>query len=176
MASAIMVATFGANNGFILAGARVFYAMARDGLFFSRVGRLNSRHVPGAALTMQGFWAALLTLPRTATTHPDTQAAAYGNVYTALLEYLVPADLVLFALMVGAVIVMRRKTPEAARPYRTWGYPITPAIYLVLSMLLILDLAYLAPTTSGMGYLLLLSGIPAYRVWRRHLTRQAASR
>jgi APA family basic amino acid/polyamine antiporter len=173
MASAIMIATFGANNGFILAGARVFFAMARDGLFFSRVGRLNDRHVPAAALTMQGLWAACLTLPRTVTTHPETQAVSYGNVYTQLLEYLVPADLVLFALMVGAVIVMRRKAPDVARPYRTWGYPLAPAIYLILSTLLILDLAYLAPTTSGIGYLLVLTGVPAYMVWRRHLSRRA---
>jgi APA family basic amino acid/polyamine antiporter len=165
MATAIMISTFGANNGLILAGARVSYAMARDGLLFSRIGTLNRNHVPAVALMTQGVWAALLTLPRTVTV--DAGAAAYGNVYTQLLEYIVPADLVLFALMVAAVVVMRHKAPAAERPYRTWGYPVVPAVYLTLALLLILDLAYLAPSTSGIGFVILLTGVPVYLVWRR---------
>jgi basic amino acid/polyamine antiporter, APA family len=167
MATAIMISTFGANNGLILAGARVSYAMARDGLLFSRIGTLNRSHVPAVALMTQGVWAALLTLPRTVTVDADTGAAAYGNVYTQLLEYIVPADLVLFALMVAAVVVMRHKAPAANRPYRTWGYPVVPAVYLTLALLLILDLAYLAPSTSGIGFVILLTGVPVYLVWRR---------
>lgn len=167
MAIAIMIATFGANNGLILAGARVSYAMARDGLFFSRVGTLNAHHVPAAALIAQGVWAAVLTLPRTVTVDSQAGAVIYGNVYTQLLEYIIPADLVLYALMVGAVIVMRHKAPAIERPYRTWGYPVVPAIYITLAALLVLDLGYLAPSTSGTGYLLVLTGIPFYLAWRR---------
>ena len=167
MAIAIMISTFGCNNGLILAGARVYYAMARDNLFFKQVGTLNSVHVPATALITQGIWAALLTLPRTVTTNPQTGAVTYGNVYTQLLEYIVSADLVFYILMVGAVIVMRYKAPQLERPYRTLGYPLVPIIYIVIAVLFVLDLAYLAPSTSGIGYLIVLTGIPIYFVWRR---------
>jgi APA family basic amino acid/polyamine antiporter len=167
MAIAIMISTFGCNNGLILAGARVYYAMARDNLFFQRVGLLNRRHVPAVALILQGLWASFLTLPRTVTTNPQTGATTYGNVYTQLLEYIISADLIFYALMVGAVIVMRRKAPQVERPYRTLGYPVVPLLYIGLAILIVLDLAYLAPSTSGIGYLLVLTGIPAYFVWRR---------
>jgi len=167
MAGAIMISTFGCNNGLILAGARVYYAMARDGLFFKSVARLNAQKAPAMALLAQGLWASVLTLPRTVATDPATGAVAYGNVYTQLLEYIVSVDLVFYVLMVGAVIVLRRKAPSTPRPYRTWGYPIVPAIYIVLAVLLILDLAYLAPSTSGIGYLLVLTGVPVYLAWRK---------
>lgn len=167
MAIAIMISTFGCNNGLILAGARVYYAMARDNLFFKSIGTLNSRHVPAVALITQGVWAAFLTLPRTVTTDPRTGAVIYGNVYTQLLEYIISVDMVFYALMVGAVIVMRRKAPEIKRPYRTFGYPLVPLIYITLALLLVLDLAYLVPRTSGIGYLLVLSGIPIYLIWHR---------
>ncbi len=167
MAVAIMISTFGCNNGLILAGGRVYYAMARDRLFFSRVGTLNSRHVPAVALIAQGVWASLLTLPRTVKIDPATNQEVYGNVYTQLLEYIISADLVFYALMVGAVIIMRRKAPEAERPYRTFGYPIVPLIYIVLAVLLVIDLAILKPSTSGIGYLLVLTGIPVYFIWRK---------
>ncbi|HSA57256.1 MAG TPA: amino acid permease [Gemmatimonadaceae bacterium] len=166
MAAAIMISTFGCNNGLILVGARVSYAMACDRLFFARAGRVNRRHVPAAALVVQGVWASLLTLPRTVAADPATGAVTYGNVYTQLLEFLIPADLVFFALLVGAVIVMRRKAPLAARPYRTLGYPVTPVLYIALAVLLVADLAYLAPATAGIGCLLVLSGIPVYLLWR----------
>ncbi len=167
MAVAIMISTFGCNNGLILAGARVYYAMACDGLFFKKISKLNSRHVPAIALIAQGVWACLLTLPRTVATDPKTGALTYGNVYTQLLEYLIPADLIFYALMVGAVIVMRRKAPQLDRPYRTFGYPVVPAIYIALALAMVLDLAYLAPSTAGFGCLLVLTGIPAYLIWRR---------
>jgi basic amino acid/polyamine antiporter, APA family len=167
MAIAIMISTFGCNNGLILAGARVYYAMACDNLFFKPVGLLNRRHVPAIALILQGIWAAFLTLPRTVTTNPQTGVIVYGNVYTQLLEYIISADLIFYALMVGAVIVMRRKAPHVERPYRTWGYPVVPLIYIALAVLIVLDLAYLAPSTSGIGYLLVLTGIPVYFLWRR---------
>jgi basic amino acid/polyamine antiporter, APA family len=166
MAAAIMISTFGCNNGLILAGARVYYAMARDRLFFARIGTINRKNVPAAALVAQGIWAAFLTLPRTVITDPATGAVSYGNVYTQLLEYIVSADMVFYILLVVAVIVLRRKRPKAERPYRTWGYPIVPIISALLAAFLIVDLAYLAPTTSGIGYLLVLTGIPVYFAWR----------
>ncbi|MEP6570132.1 MAG: amino acid permease [Acidobacteriota bacterium] len=167
MAVAIMIATFGCNNGLILAGARVYYAMARDNLFFRRAGSLNKQNVPAFALILQGLWAAVLTLPRTVTTNPQTGAITYGNVYTQLLEYIISADLIFYALMAGAVIVMRRKAPDIERPYRTIGYPLVPLIYIGLAALIVVDLAWLAPSTSGIGYLLVLTGIPVYLVWRK---------
>ena len=167
MAIAIMISTFGCNNGLILAGARVYYAMARDGLFFKRVDSVNSHHVPAVALIAQGVWASLLVLPRTIKIDGHNGMYIYGNVYTQLLEYIVSADLIFYVLMVGAVIVMRRKAPEIERPYRTFGYPIVPIIYIVLAGLFIIDLAILAPSTSGIGYLLVFTGIPVYVVWTK---------
>jgi APA family basic amino acid/polyamine antiporter len=171
MAIAIIVSTFGCNNGLIIAGARVTYAMARDGLFFKSTGGLNARRVPAVALMLQGVWASLLVLPRTVTETTDAATGAtsvtYGNVYTQLLEYIVSADLVFYALMVAAVVVLRRRMPRAERPYRTLGYPFVPALYVALAALVVLDLAYLTPTTSGIGYLLVLTGIPVYFLWKR---------
>ncbi len=166
MAIAIMISTFGCNNGLILAGARVYYAMARDNLFFKRVGTVNSKHVPAVALVTQGIWAAFLTLPRTVTV--DTAGkTTYGNVYTQLIEYLTSADLIFYGLMVAAVIVLRKKAPQVERPYRTFGYPFVPLIYVGLALLFVIDLGYLAPRTSGIGYLIVLTGLPAYLIWRR---------
>ena len=162
-----MISTFGCNNGLILAGARVYYAMALDNLFFRGIGKLNARNVPAAALVAQGCWAAFLTLPRTVITSSETGAITYGNVYTQLLEYIVSADLVFYLLLVIAVIVLRRKKPEMERPYRMWGYPVVPIISVVIAGLLIIDLAWLAPATSGIGYLFVLTGVPIYFIWRR---------
>jgi basic amino acid/polyamine antiporter, APA family len=167
MAIAIMISTFGCNNGLILAGARIYYAMARDGLFFKSVGNLNKRHVPVVALVAQGIWTCLLTLPRTVTAGPTAGEFRYGNVYSQLLDYVISADLVFYALMVGAVFVMRRKAPNMERPYRTFGYPVVPIIYIILALLLVVDLAYLTPQTSGIGYLLVITGIPVYLIWRK---------
>jgi APA family basic amino acid/polyamine antiporter len=167
MAAAIMISTFGCNNGLILAGARVYFAMARDGLFFRNIGITNRYHVPAMALIAQGIWTALLTLPRTVTTNTATHTVSYGNVYTQLLEYIVSADLVFYLLMVAAVIVLRRKAPAAERPYHTWGYPIVPILSIFLSALLIVDLAFLAPETSGIGILIVLTGVPIYFLWRK---------
>ncbi len=166
MAAAIMISTFGCNNGLILAGARVYYAMAGDGLFFRAIARTNARHVPAAALVAQGIWAAVLTLPRTISID-RAGTVSYGNVYTQLLEYIVAADLVFYVLLVGAVMVLRGKDPAAARPYRAWGYPVVPIIAITLAALLIIDLAFLAPTTCGIGFAIVLSGFPVFLLWRR---------
>jgi APA family basic amino acid/polyamine antiporter len=108
MAAAIMISTFGCNNGLILAGARVYYAMARDRLFFQKIATTNRFRVPAAALVAQGIWTALLVLPRTVTIDSATHEASYGNVYNQLLEYIVSADLFFYLLMVVAVILLRR--------------------------------------------------------------------
>lgn len=168
MAVAIMISTFGCDNGLILAGARVYYAMARDGLFFKGIGRVNSYHVPAIALITQGVWASLLTLPRTVKTAPLLPGEdPFGDVYLQLLDYIVSADLVFYMLMVGAVFILRRKVPAAARPYRTRGYPVVPALYILIALLLVLDLAYLTPFTAGIGYLLVFTGLPVYLIWRK---------
>jgi basic amino acid/polyamine antiporter, APA family len=174
MAGAIMISTFGCDNGLILAGARVYYAMARDGLFFQKIATTNRFHVPAAALVAQGIWTALLVLPRTATVNTATHQVSYGNVYNQLLEYIVSADLVFYLLMVIALIVLRRRKPDAERPYRTWGYPVVPVVSIVLSALLLIDLACLAPATSGIGILLVMTGVPAYFVWRPRRARHAS--
>jgi basic amino acid/polyamine antiporter, APA family len=167
MAAAIMISTFGCNNGLILAGARVYYAMARDNLFFRKAGTTNRFHVPAFSLVVQAIWTALLTLPRTVTTNTQTGAVTFGNVYIQLLEYIVSADLIFYILLVAAVVVLRIKSPEAERPYRTWGYPMVPVFSIALAAILILDLAYLAPSTSGVGILIILTGAPVYFLWRR---------
>ncbi len=166
MAVAIMISTFGCNNGLILAGARVYYAMARDRLFFAQLATTNRFHVPATALIAQGIWASILVLPRTVTFNAETGTPVLGNVYTQLLEYIVSVELVFGALAVFAVVVLRYRKPDAERPYRAWGYPVVPLIFVALSILLILNLAYLAGTTSGIGYLIAFSGIPVYIFWR----------
>ena len=119
MAAAIMVSAFGCTNGMVLAGARVYYAMARDGLFFKAAGELNGRGVPAVALALQALWAGLLTL-----------SGSYGN----LLDYVIFAALLFYVLTVGGIFRLRRTRPDAERPYKAWGYPVTPLIFLAISI------------------------------------------
>ncbi|HXG58081.1 MAG TPA: amino acid permease [Thermoanaerobaculia bacterium] len=162
MAAAIVISTFGCNNGLILAGARVYYAMARDRLFFEPAGRLNRRHVPATGLVLQCLWASLLVLPRTRM--PDGR---YGNLYSNLLNYVVAAVLLFYILTIAGVFVLRRKRPDAERPYRALGYPIVPAAYIAAaSVILVVLLLYLTSTTWP-GLLIVLTGIPVYFLWRR---------
>src|SRR5205823_755543 len=102
----------------------------------------------------------LLTLPVTVTLDKTTGKPAFGNLYSQLLEFIIPVDLTFYALMVGAVILLRRKAPGLKRPYRTFGYPAPAIIYITLAVLLVLDFMFLAPETSGIGYLIVLAGIP----------------
>ncbi len=169
MAAAIMISTFGCNNGLILAGARVYYAMAKDRLFFAPLAKTNRFNVPATALIAQGIWASILVLPRTVTFN-DKNETVFGNVYTQLLEYIVSVELVFGALAVLAVIVLRYRKPDAERPYRAWGYPVVPVIFVGLSLLLVINLAILAGATSGIGYLIALTGIPVYFIWRNRRT------
>jgi len=175
MAAAILISTFGCVNGLVLAGARVFYAMACDGLFFRRIATTNRCHVPAAALVAQGLWASLLVLPVTVTREPATGALQYGNLYNELLTYIIPVDVTFYTLMVGAVVALRRKAPQMSRPYRTIGYPLPALVYIGMALLLVVDFIYLKPLTSGIGYLILLAGIPVYLVWSRRLAARRSS-
>ena len=127
MAAAIMISAFGCINGMLLAGARAYFAMARDGLFFRRAAKVNRAHVPGASLAMQGTWAALLVLMRTY--NPAT--GTYGNLYSNLLDYVVSAALLFYILTIAGVFRLRSVRPHAERPYRAFGYPVVPALYLL---------------------------------------------
>ncbi len=126
MAAAILISTFGCNNGLILAGARAYYAMARDGLFFKRVGELNAAKVPAAGLVLQGFWSVLLVLPRTY----DPATGRYGNLYGNLLDYVISAALIFYILTIAGIFRLRATRPDAERPYRAVGYPVVPALYI----------------------------------------------
>jgi basic amino acid/polyamine antiporter, APA family len=175
MAVAIAVSTFGCSNGMILAGARVTYAMAHDGLFFRATGTLNRRHVPAVALILQGLWASLLILPRTRLydasgvplRDPVTGFQQYGNVYSNLLDYVVFAVLIFYVLTIVGLFVLRRTRPEAERPYRAAGYPFVPLLYIVISTLIAVTLLVFKTQTTWPGLAIVLSGIPAYALWRR---------
>ncbi len=139
MAAAILISTFGCNNGLILAGARAYYAMARDGLFFKRVGELNPAKVPAAGLVLQGVWSVLLVLPRTF----DPATGRYGNLYGNLLDYVISAALIFYILTIAGIFRLRATRPDAERPYRAVGYPLVPALYIVgASTILLVLFAY----------------------------------
>ncbi|PYK05462.1 MAG: amino acid transporter, partial [Verrucomicrobia bacterium] len=129
MAVAIMISTFGCNNGLILAGARAYYAMARDRLFFRRVGELNKQRVPAWGLIIQGIWAGILVLPRTVKTDAAGNVVGYGNLYGNLLDYVISAALIFYILTIAGLFLLRWKQPDAERPYKAWGYPVVPALY-----------------------------------------------
>jgi L-asparagine transporter-like permease len=120
MAVAIMISTFGCNNGLILAGARAYYAMARDGLFFKSSGQLNDKHVPAWSMVIQGIWAALLVLPRTIKRDAVGAITGYGNLYGNLLDYVISAALIFYILTILGIIVLRYKRPNAERPYKAF--------------------------------------------------------
>jgi basic amino acid/polyamine antiporter, APA family len=159
MAVLIMVSTFGCNNGQILSGARVYYAMAQDGLFFRQAGQLNRKGVPGAALVVQAVWASLLCLSGT-----------YGN----LLDFVVFAVLIFYILTVAALFVLRRRRPDAERPYRAFGYPVVPALYVVIAAAVAVNLLVTRPAYTWPGLGIVLLGLPVYLLWTRFARRQAA--
>ncbi|MEZ5418144.1 MAG: amino acid permease [Vicinamibacterales bacterium] len=163
MAIGIMISTFGCANGLLLAGARAYYAMARDGVFFTRAGRLNAAKVPAWGLVLQGAWAAFLVLPRTF----DTASGAYGNVYSNLLDYIVSAALLFYILTIAAVFRLRRTRPDAARPYRAFGYPVVPALYIAGAAAILIVLVVYRPATTWPGFLIVLLGLPVYAAWTR---------
>jgi len=163
MAAAIMVSTFGTINALTLTGARVYYAMARQKLFFGFAGRLNRAHVPAAALALQGLWAACLVLPRTY----DPATHVWGNLYNSLLEYVISAALIFYILTVAGVFRLRITRPEASRPYRTLGYPVIPALYILVACAILLVLFSDRPATTWPGLLIVMAGAPIYLALRR---------
>ena len=167
MAVAIMISTFGCNNGLILAGARAYYAMARDGLFFRRVGELNKNHVPAWGLIIQGIWAGALVLPRTVKTDAAGNLTGYGNLYGNLLDYVISAALIFYILTILGIFVLRRKRPDAERPYNAFGYPIVPALYIVGAAVILLVLFIYQTATTWPGLLIVLAGVPIYFLWRK---------
>lgn len=151
MAVAIMISTFGCVNGMTLMGARLYYAMARDGLFFRSVGGLNSRGVPAAGLILQGFWSILLV---------------FSGSYSQLLDFVIFAVLVFYVLTVVGLFVLRWRMPNAERPVKAWGYPLLPAIYVLLAAAIMVDLLIVKPLYTWPGLVIVLSGIPVYFLWR----------
>jgi len=151
MAIAIMISTFGCLNGLILMGPRLYYAMARDGLFFRPVGQLSPRNVPAIGLLLQGFWSILLI---------------FSGSYSELLDYVIFAALFFYMLTVAGLFVLRRKMPDAERPYRAFGYPLVPAVYVCMCAVIMLALLFVKPVYSWPSFLIVLSGFPAYYFWR----------
>jgi APA family basic amino acid/polyamine antiporter len=153
MASAILISTFGCNNGLILAGARVYWAMARDNLFFKRAATLNAREVPAFALIVQAVWASFLCLTGT-----------YGQ----LLDYVIFAVLIFYVATTIGLFVLRRRMPHTERPYRAVGYPVLPALYILLAatVAVVLLIADKTRTQAISGLVIVLVGVPIYYIWR----------
>ena len=153
MAIAILISCFGCTNGLILAGARVYYAMAKDGLFFRRAGELHPRRrVPTLALVVQGGWAALLCL---------------SGTYNQLLEYVMFAVFLFYILTILGLFLLRWKQPELPRPYRAIAYPVLPALYLAAAIFFDVQLLRFLPQYTGAGLSIVLIGVPVFYVWRR---------
>lgn len=153
MALAIVIATFGCNNGLILSGARVYYAMARDKLFFSSVATVHPKYrTPVISLLVQGVWASLLTL---------------SGTYSQLLDYIIFAVLLFYILTLGGLFLLRVQRPQMERPYRAWGYPFVPVLYLVMAGFIEWNLLIYKPGYSWPGLIIVLLGVPVYFLWRR---------
>jgi basic amino acid/polyamine antiporter, APA family len=158
MAVAIMISTFGCNNGLVLAGARVYYAMAQDGLFFAKVGSVNDNHVPQVALILQAVWASLLCLTGT-----------YGQ----LLDFIIFAVILFYILTIVSLFVLRRRQPNLPRPYKVVGYPWMPILYLLMAVFFEVQLLRYKPQYTWPGLIVVLLGIPVYWLWRRSRARDA---
>ncbi|HAQ20317.1 MAG TPA: amino acid transporter [Prolixibacteraceae bacterium] len=152
MAFFIVISTFGCNNGLILSGARVYYAMAHDGLFFRNAGKLNSKSVPASGLVSQSVWACMLCLSGT-----------YGN----LLDYVVFAVLIFYVMTILGIFLLRIKQPEAERPYKAFGYPVIPALYILTALFIMVILLIYKPIYTWPGLVIVLIGIPVYFIMKK---------
>jgi APA family basic amino acid/polyamine antiporter len=168
IAVAIMISAFGCMNSLILTGARAYYAMSLDGLFFKKAGTLNRANVPSAALVMQGVWSAVLVLIRTY----QPAARTYGNLYSNLLDYIISAALIFYILTIAGVFRLRKIRPNAERPYRAFGYPIIPALYIVCASVILLVLFVYKPATTVPGVLIVIIGVPVYFFFRFQMQRE----
>jgi len=167
MAAGIMISTFGCNNGLILAGARAYWAMSRDGLFFKSSGQLNDKHVPAWGLIIQGIWAALLVLPRTVKIDPVTKAESFGSLYNDLLTYVISAALLFYILTILGIFNLRRRRPDAERPYRAFGYPVVPALYMIGAAVILAVLLIYQAATTWPGFIIIATGVPVYFIWKK---------
>jgi len=159
MAAAIMISTFGCNNGLILSGARVYYAMAQDNLFFKSTGVLHQEYrTPIVALIVQAIWTSVLCL---------------SGTYSQLLEFVIFAAVLFYTLTAISLFTLRTKNPDIPRPYRTPGYPWLPALYLLLTGLICVNLLFTRTTYSGLGFLIVMLGVPVYLLWRSLAAKQA---
>lgn len=152
MAGFVVISTFGCNNGLILAGARVYFAMAEDKMFFKKVGELNDKGVPSSALIYQAVWASLLCL---------------SGTYGQLLDYVVFAVLIFYVLTIIGVFILRRTKPHLERPYKALGYPIVPALYILLATIVMIILLFFKPDYTWPGLIIVLLGIPIYFLWKK---------
>lgn len=152
MAALIMVSTFGCNNGLILSGSRLFQSMAKDGLFFKSAAKLNKYQVPSNALIFQGIWASVLCL---------------SGSYNDLLDYCTFSSLVFYIVTIVGLFVLRKKMPDAERPYKAFGYPVIPALYILITGLICVDLLVYKTFNTGMGLLIIALGVPVYFLFKR---------
>jgi len=152
MAVIVMISTFGCNNGIILSGARVYYAMAKDSLFFKSAARLNKKDVPGVSLWVQAIWCTILCL-----------SGSYGQ----LLDYVIFAALIFFILTIMAVFILRKKWPEKERAYKAFGFPLIPALYILLCIAIDIILLIYKPEYSWPGMIIVLAGVPVYFIWKK---------
>jgi basic amino acid/polyamine antiporter, APA family len=160
MAIFIMISTFGCNQIMILAGPRVYYAMAVDGLFFKKVASLNKRGVPAFALILQGIWSVLLCL---------------SGTYSNLLDYVIFAVLLFFALTILAIFILRVKRPDIPRPYKAFGYPYIPALYILTTVIIMIILLIYKPNYTFPGLGIVLLGIPVFYLWKKYNKTSGAS-
>lgn len=155
MAIFVVISTFGCNNGLILSGARVYYAMSRDKLFFKNVGKLNSKGVPSNGLWVQAIWASLLCL---------------SGTYSNLLDYVIFAVLIFYTLTIAGIFILRVKWADVPRHYKAFGYPVIPALYILAAVLIMTDLLFYKPDYTWPGLIIVLLGIPVYFLWKRRGT------
>ena len=151
MAVAILISTFGCNNGLILSGARIYYAMAKDKLFFASTGTVNKHHAPAAALVVQCIWASVLCL---------------SGTYGQLLDFLIFAVVVFYILTLIGLFLLRWRRPQMHRPYRALGYPVLPALYIVMAVFLEIQLLRYKPQYTWPGLIIVLLGLPVYGIWK----------
>lgn len=160
MALLIMISTFGCNHGLILAGPRVYYAMAADGLFFKRVGKINKNGVPSFAMIIQGIWSILLCL---------------SGTYSDLLDYVIFAVLLFFTLTILAIFILRKKRPDEPRPYRAFGYPFVPALYILITTAIMVILLIYKPNYTFPGLFIVFLGVPVYFLWKKFSKEKSVS-